>query len=275
MLYPLLGIAVIIAFFALFVLSIKTLFNLQSSETIRHHHKDDAQSPTFTRKYPEADVKNYWWTFFLTGTIISLALVITAFEWTLYQPKSTAGPEKPLDGIEEFIVVPPQTKQPPKTPPPSKEELQPKPRKKITQVKKEPKVKTDRNVLAQKDINVPPESTPNIAPKPNKPKKKKPLVHAEKMPQFPGGKEELMKYLGNINAPQFAKENNLEGIVYVSFVVDKHGNVTNVSIKRGVHKVLNEAVIEHVENMPTWTPGKQGGKKVAVRYTLPFRFEFQ
>jgi TonB family protein len=96
---------------------------------------------------------------------------------------------------------------------------------------------------------------------------------AEVMPEYKGGNEALFAYLGeSIQYPKEALADSLEGTVYVSFIIDKMGEVTEAKILRGVDERLDAVALEVVSNMPQWTPGKQKGKPVAVQYNLPIRF---
>lgn len=92
----------------------------------------------------------------------------------------------------------------------------------------------------------------------------------EEEPEFPGGKEALYKFIGNnFKYPAESRAANSQGKVYVSFVIDKKGKITDVKIVRGVDEWLDAEAIRVVKKMPKWKPGKQRGKKVKVRYTLP------
>ena len=93
-------------------------------------------------------------------------------------------------------------------------------------------------------------------------------------PEFPGGTKAMMEYLKtNMRYPQIAKENGIQGRVILQFVVDETGKVTDPKILRGVDPALDLEAIRLVEAMPQWTPGKQDGKAVAVRYTVPVSFK--
>ena len=95
----------------------------------------------------------------------------------------------------------------------------------------------------------------------------------EEDPEFPGGQEALMKYLAeNITYPIQAKENNVTGRVWVSFVIEKDGSITNARVMRNIGAGCGEEAVRIVENMPRWTPGKQRGKPVRVQYNLPVYF---
>lgn len=96
----------------------------------------------------------------------------------------------------------------------------------------------------------------------------------EEMPSYVGGQMALMRYLATIQYPRVALEKDIEGTVYVQFVVDKDGNVTKVSIARSSGStILDEAAMTHVIKSQKWIPGKQRGQKVAVQYVVPIKFK--
>jgi len=95
----------------------------------------------------------------------------------------------------------------------------------------------------------------------------------EEMPSFPGGEEALMKYLGtSIKYPAIARENNIQGKVYLSFYVDKDGKVKEVKVLRGIGGGCDEEAVRVVKAMPEWKPGRQNGRNVAVYYNVPVNF---
>ena len=95
-------------------------------------------------------------------------------------------------------------------------------------------------------------------------------------PQFPGGSKAMREYLKtNMRYPQIAKENGIQGRVILQFVVDETGKVRDPRILRSVDPALDAEAIRLVEAMPLWTPGKQDGKAVAVRFTVPVVFSLQ
>ena len=98
----------------------------------------------------------------------------------------------------------------------------------------------------------------------------------EEKPEFPGGMAEAMKFLAkNINYPVAAQQAKIEGRVIVQFVVGKDGSVSDVKVMRGVSPELDAEAIRVVSMMPKWIPGKQRGKAVAVKYTMPIMFRLQ
>ena len=99
------------------------------------------------------------------------------------------------------------------------------------------------------------------------------FMTVEEMPEFPGGDFGLMKYiLKNINYPTIAKEYNITGKVYVSYIVDKTGTVTNVKVIRGVDKNLDEEAVRLVKSLPNYKPGKNKGRPARVMFTIPINF---
>ena len=98
----------------------------------------------------------------------------------------------------------------------------------------------------------------------------------EQMPEFPGGMQKAMEFLGkNIKYPVAAQEAKIEGRVIVQFVVERDGSVSDVKVMRGVNPELDAEAIRVVSMMPKWIPGKQRGKAVAVKYTMPMMFRLQ
>ncbi len=98
----------------------------------------------------------------------------------------------------------------------------------------------------------------------------------EEMPQFPGGMGEAMKFLAqNIKYPSVAQEAKIEGRVIVQFLVGKDGSVSDIKTVRSVSPELDAEAIRVVSLMPKWIPGKQRGKAVAVKYTMPIMFRLQ
>jgi protein TonB len=96
------------------------------------------------------------------------------------------------------------------------------------------------------------------------------------MPSFPGGEAALMQYLSkNIKYPPFAEENNIQGRVICTFVVERDGSVTDIHIAKGVDPSLDKEAIRVVSGMPKWIPGRQNGQSVRVKYTLPVTFRLQ
>ena len=101
-----------------------------------------------------------------------------------------------------------------------------------------------------------------------------PLTIVEQMPEFPGGKDALIAYISkNLNYPEQAVEEGIEGVVYVSFVVEEDGKISNAKVLRGIGGGCDEEALRVVQRMPNWTPGKQRGEALRVKYNLPIRYK--
>ena len=113
-------------------------------------------------------------------------------------------------------------------------------------------------------------------PEPPKEEENKVFDVVEEQPSFPGGQGALMQWLSdNIKYPVIAAENGVQGRVIVQFVVSKTGSISDVKVVRGVDPSLDREAVRVVSQMPKWTPGRQNGTTVNVRYTLPVTFRLQ
>ena len=102
------------------------------------------------------------------------------------------------------------------------------------------------------------------------------FVVVEEMPTFPGGETELMKFIyANIQYPEIAKENNIQGRVILRFCVTYKGGVDQVTVLKGVDPALDNEAMRVIKMLPAWKPGKQGGKPVNVWYSVPVTFQLK
>ena len=98
----------------------------------------------------------------------------------------------------------------------------------------------------------------------------------EEMPEFPGGMQECMKWLGkNIKYPTTAQEKGIQGRVIMQFVVERDGSITEPKVVRGVDPDLDKEALRVISIMPNWKPGKHKGEAVRVKYTLPVMYRLQ
>ena len=126
------------------------------------------------------------------------------------------------------------------------------------------------------DRNVVREYKNEVIVEEKKPEPEKVFTAVEQMPQFPGGDAALMKYLSNnINYPQIAMENGVQGRVIVQFVVTKNGTVGEVKVIRSVDRDLDKEAVRLCKSLPKFIPGKMNGQAVNVWYTLPITFKLQ
>jgi TonB family protein len=99
------------------------------------------------------------------------------------------------------------------------------------------------------------------------------FTEVEEMPSFPGGDEARVRFMiENIKYPENAKKNGIQGKVFVQFIVEKDGKITNVKVIRGFNKECDEEAVRVIKLMPKWNPGKQKGQAVRVQFVLPIKF---
>lgn len=95
----------------------------------------------------------------------------------------------------------------------------------------------------------------------------------EEMPSFPGGQGAMNSYIGNnLQYPERAQKNGIQGRVIIKFVVEKDGSISNVEVNRSVDPDLDNEAMRVIKSMPKWNPGKQNGTEVRVYYNLPMTF---
>lgn len=119
-----------------------------------------------------------------------------------------------------------------------------------------------------------------VKSKPRKPeigevKEEEIFIYVDEPASFPGGVSNMHEYIKrNTRYPQTAIENGVEGIVHVTFVVEKDGSLTNIEVSRGIEYSLDKEAVRCVKSMPRWNPARRQGKVVRMRYNLPIRFYF-
>ena len=211
------------------------------------------------KKNPKVDLEKKRSLYLQIGFIIALLLVYAAFEYKNYDKSSYNLGDLNLDDLEEEII--PITKQEQKPPPPP-----PPPPEIIEIVEDEVEIEEELEIEDTESdedeiIEIEEEDDDEF------------FMVVENMPEFPGGDLGLMKYIQkNVKYPPIAKEYNITGKVYVQFIVDKSGTVTNVKVVRGVDKNLDAEAVRVVKSLPKYKPGKQRGKPVRVMFTIPINF---
>lgn len=226
------------------------------------------------KKSPKANLETKKLTWRLLGFVAVLALMFVSFEWSTYDKKiDTSGQVQDIIAEEEIIPITEQQTTPP--PPPPEPEVQ-----KVEEVLKivEDDVEVaDVQLASSEDTNEAVEIK-EVAPVVVEEEVVEEEIFqvVEEMPSFPGGMGELMKYLGsNIKYPPVAQENGIQGRVIIQFVVEKDGSVANPQVVKGVDPSLDKEALRVVKSMPKWNPGKQRGKAVRVKYTVPVTFRLQ
>ena len=210
------------------------------------------------KKNPKVSLENKKGMFFQIGLALTLLAILIAFEWKSYDKTNYNLGDLNLDDMEEEII--PITRQEVKPPPP------PPPPPEIIEI-------VEDEVEIEKELEIEETETDEDEIIEIEEDDEEFFMVVENMPEFPGGDLGLMKFIQkNVRYPAIAKEYNITGKVYVSFIVDKQGNVTNVKIVRGVDKNLDAEAVRVVSSLPKYKPGKQRGKAVRVMFTIPINF---
>lgn len=146
----------------------------------------------------------------------------------------------------------------------------------VGNVNQEGKIDIAEVNTAVKAVTVVEKVEPKPEPVVQKPEPEKIFEAVEQPAEFPGGQTALSKWLNkNLNYPELAQQNGIQGRVVVKFCVEKDGSITNVSIARGVDKDLDREAIRVVKKMPKWKAGKNNGVAVRSYFNLPVNFKIQ
>ncbi len=222
------------------------------------------------KKSPKADLENKRIIFTQIGMVITLAIVFLAFEYKSYDARTIDLMQRTAEDITEEIIPITEQKPPPPPPPPPKQVT-------ILQVV-EDDVEVEESIDIDVEVDQQTEIEVYIPPvrEEEEVSEQEIFTVVESMPEFPGGPQAMMEYIArNIKYPPMARESGIQGRVFVNFVVEPDGSVTNVNVLRGIGGGCDEEAIRVVESMPKWTPGRQRGKAVRVSFNLPVRFTLQ
>jgi len=207
--------------------------------------------------------------FFVLGLAISLLLVIVAFEWKFYD----SGDQIELSGLtgdefEDLIEIPP-TDQPPPPPPLQNQPVV------ITEISDEIELEDidlDLDVEITQDMRIS-DPLPAVMDELPEEEAEEIFVIVENKPEPKGGMQAFYKYLGeNLVYPQNARKMNISGRVYLQFIVEKDGSISNIEVAKGIGGGCDEEAVRVLSGAPSWNPGKQRGLPVKVRMTIPIFF---
>ena len=225
------------------------------------------------KKSPKADLESKKLTFTLIGLVVSLFIIWRVFEYKSYDKQSFDDLQRTVEVMEEEMVEITKQEQPKVQPP------QPKPQ--VTQIEI---VEDDVEVEDEIDINAEVDQNEVIEEYEFTPPEieEEEIVEAEifkvveEMPEFPGGAAKMMEYIQkNIKYPMMARESDIQGRVFVNFVVEPNGEISNVEVLRGIGGGCDEEAVRVVKSMPNWKPGKQRGSAVRCAFTVPIIFKLQ
>jgi len=226
------------------------------------------------KKSQKADLESKKNVYFMIGLVVSLGIMLLAFEWTAKPSKTEGLGDLNAVNVEEEIIPitrEQEIKPPPPPPPPKVIEV-------LNIVDDEADIDDELQIEdSEADDNTLINVAPVVSAKEEEEEEEAQVFFiVEDMPEFPGGEMALRTYIAqSIKYPVIAQENGIQGKVYVTFVVGKDGKVSNASIARGVDPSIDKEALRVVNTLPKWKPGKQRGKPVNVSYTVPINFVLQ
>ena len=226
------------------------------------------------KKSPKADLEKGKTMGILMGMIVGLAVLFVGFEWsdreiTIVQDQGVAD----IIAEEEVEITRPEDTPPPPPPPPA-----PAVAEVLTVVEDDVKL-DDVEIVSSEDDAASAQVeayTPPAVVEEEEESSQQIFTVVETMPQFPGGDAALLQFLAkSIKYPVIAQENGIQGRVICAFVVNRDGSIVDAEVLRGVDPSLDKEALRVIGTMPKWTPGKQRGKPVRVKYTVPITFRLQ
>lgn len=225
------------------------------------------------KKSPKADLEGKKSTWLLIGYVLILAVLFVSFEWTERDKQVTTdtGIVEPI--FEEEMVPITEQEEVKQAPPPPEAP-------KVEEVLKivendaqveESTIQSSEETGQAVDVKYVPVEVEE------EPVEEEQIFQVvEEMPEFPGGMAECLKFLAkNIKYPTIAQENGVQGRVIVQFVVNSDGTIVDPVVMRSVDPYLDKEALRVIRMMPKWKPGKQRGKAVRVKYTVPVTFKLQ
>ena len=222
------------------------------------------------KKSEKASLEKDKLVYVLMGLVFVLSLVYVALEWTEKEVTKYEVTDTEFLFEEEVEIQQTSQETPPPPPPPAVQEVE------VLNVVEDNvetesievnTEETEQEVVIAAPVEAPVEEEEEEVV----------FVVVEKMPEFPGGQQALFKYLSeNVKYPVIAQENGIQGRVICQFVVNRDGSIVDVEVVRsGGDPSLDKEAIRVIKSMPKWKPGKQRGKAVRVKYTVPVNFKFQ
>ena len=222
------------------------------------------------KKSPKADLEKGKTLSILMGFVVGLAVLFVGFEWSTRDVMVVQASEGVADIIAEEEV---EITRPENTPPPPPVVTE------VLNVVEDDVELEQQDILSSEDDQTSAQEavyTPPAVVEEEEESAQQIFTVVEEMPKFPGGDAELLKFIAkSIKYPVIAQENGIQGRVICAFVVNRDGSVVDAEVLRGVDPSLDKEALRVIGTMPKWTPGKQRGKPVRVKYTVPITFRLQ
>ncbi|MFC1731202.1 energy transducer TonB [Bacteroidota bacterium] len=221
------------------------------------------------KKSPKADLEKNRVIYIQIGLVIILSVVLLAFEWKSFDKRELNLGAIEAEAVIEEVVL--NTQQEQKPPPPQQQQSF-----ELKIVEDDIEIEDDFEIDAEADQTT--EIEEYIAPEITEDEVEEAEIFlvVEEQPTFPGGEAARIKFLyDNINYPQIARESGIEGTVYINFVVEPNGSISNIVVRRGIGGGCDLEAVRVVKLMPKWKAGKQRGKPVRVSFNMPIKFTLQ
>ena len=219
------------------------------------------------KKNPSVDLEKRKGLLFQVGLVFALALVLVSFEWAIFDRTNSDLGSLNLD-IEEEEMIPLTQQAPPPPPPPP-----PPPHTTVIDIVEDDEEIEDELELEDTEMDEDTEIEIQEIEEEEEYVEPEIFTIVEENAEFPGGEAAMNKFLGeNLKYPKMAQDAGIQGIVYVTFVVEPSGVITNIKILRGLGGGCDDAAVNAIKKMPKWNAGKQRGKAVRVQFNLPVRF---
>ncbi len=228
------------------------------------------------KKSPKADLERGKTLSVLMGFVVGLAVLFVGFEWSTRDVMVVQESDGVADIIaeEEVEITRPENTPPPPPPPPAPVVTE------VLNVVEDDVELEQQDILSSEDNQQEAQTAvytpPAVVEEEEEEAAQQIFTVVEEMPEFPGGQGELLKYLGHsIRYPVIAQENGIQGRVVCAFVINRDGSIVDAEVLRGVDPSLDKEALRVINSMPKWKPGKQRGKPVRVKYTVPVVFRLQ
>ena len=222
------------------------------------------------KKSEKASLENDKVIYVLMGLVFVLSLVYVALEWTEKEVTKYEVTDTEFLFEEEVEIQQTSQETPPPPPPPAVQEVE------VLNVV-EDNVETETIEVSTEETETEVVIAAPVEAPVEEEEEEVVFVIVESMPEFPGGQQALFKYLSeNVKYPVIAQENGIQGRVICQFVVNKDGSIVDVEVVRsGGDASLDKEAVRVIKTMPKWKPGKQRGKPVRVKFTVPVSFKLQ